>query len=160
MIMIDGVQIIANGTENGSASNVSSRLSDIDLSNAERVEVVQGAAAATIYGAQGANGVIQIFTKKGKRDGKLRINLRNSVSFDQVLRGNLTLAKNHFYDTDAQGFIVNNAKVTASGGSDVNIYVNKALEASASGGSDINYKGNAALRKTSSSKSGDVNHVN
>ena len=111
MIMIDGVQIIANGTENGSASNVSSRLSDIDLSNAERVEVVQGAAAATIYGAQGANGVIQIFTKKGKRDGKLRINLRNSVSFDQVLRGNLTLAKNHFYDTDAQGFIVNNAGV-------------------------------------------------
>lgn len=111
MIMIDGVQINANGTANGSGTNVSSRLSDIDLSNVERVEVVQGAAAATIYGAQGANGVIQIFTKKGKRDGKLRINLRNTVSFDEVLRGNLSLAKNHFYDTDAQGFIVNNAGV-------------------------------------------------
>ncbi len=122
MIMIDGVQINANGTSNGSGTNVSSRLSDIDLSNVERVEVVQGAAAATIYGAQGANGVIQIFTKKGKRDGRLLINLRSSVSFDQVLTGNLSLAKNHFYDTDAQGFIVNNAGVRLTPNSATGVY--------------------------------------
>jgi TonB-dependent SusC/RagA subfamily outer membrane receptor len=36
------------------------------------VEVVQGAAAASLYGAQGANGVIQLFTKKGKA-GKVNI---------------------------------------------------------------------------------------
>ena len=122
MILIDGVQINANGTANGSGTNVSSRLSDIDLSNVERVEVVQGAAAATIYGAQGANGVIQIFTKKGKRDGKLSINLRSSISFDQVLKGNLGLAKNHFYDTDAQGFIVNNAGVKLAPNSVTGVY--------------------------------------
>ena len=109
MILVDGVQINANGTANGSGTNVSSRLSDLDLSNVERVEVVQGAAAATIYGAQGANGVIQIFTKRGKRDGKLRINTTSRVSFDNVLRGNLGIAQNHFYETDAQGFIINNA---------------------------------------------------
>lgn len=62
-------------------------------------------------------------------------------------------------DINAFGYIVNNAKVTANGGSDASVYVNKALEASASGGSDINYKGSAVLRKTSSSKSGDVTHV-
>lgn len=111
MIMVDGVQINANGTANGSGTNVSSRLSDLDLSNVERVEVVQGAAAATIYGAQGANGVIQIFTKKGKRDGKISINASSRVSFDNVLRGNLEIAKNHFYETDAQGYIINNAGV-------------------------------------------------
>ncbi len=111
MIMVDGVQINANGTANGSGTNVSSRLSDLDLSNVERVEVVQGAAAATIYGAQGANGVIQIFTKKGKRDGKIAINASSRVSFDNVLRGNLEIAKNHFYETDAQGYIINNANV-------------------------------------------------
>lgn len=63
-------------------------------------------------------------------------------------------------DINAYGFVVNYAKVNVSGGSDANIYVNKGLEAGASGGSDVNYKGNAALKKTTSSRSGDVNHVN
>ena len=35
-------------------------LNTLDLGQVERVEVVQGAASASIYGAQGANGVIQI----------------------------------------------------------------------------------------------------
>ena len=54
LIMLDGVGI--NATD----------LNSLDLANIEKVEVVQGAASATIYGAQGANGVIQIFSKKGK----------------------------------------------------------------------------------------------
>ncbi|MGC4022903.1 MAG: TonB-dependent receptor plug domain-containing protein [Cyclobacteriaceae bacterium] len=54
LIMVDGVEM--NSTA----------LNSLDLNNVERVEVVQGAAASTQYGAQGANGVIQIFTKKGK----------------------------------------------------------------------------------------------
>lgn len=111
MILVDGVQINANGTSNGSGTNVSSRLSDLDLSNVERIEVVQGAAASTIYGAQGANGVIQIFTKKGKRDGKIKIDYNTRVSFDNVLRGNLKMATKHFYETDAQGFIITNSNV-------------------------------------------------
>jgi TonB-dependent SusC/RagA subfamily outer membrane receptor len=36
----------------------------LDVNIFERVEIVQGAAAASLYGAQGANGVIQLFTKK------------------------------------------------------------------------------------------------
>ena len=31
----------------------------------ERIEVLKGAAAATLYGTEASNGVIQIFTKKG-----------------------------------------------------------------------------------------------
>jgi hypothetical protein len=62
-------------------------------------------------------------------------------------------------DVNAFGFPVNYAKANVSGGSDANLYVNKILEAAASGGSDVNYKGSASLNKTSSSKSGDVNHV-
>ena len=104
----------------------------------------------------------------GGSDLKLTLNVKDlslniSGGSDADLKGNgenLQASASGGSDVNAYGFIVNNAKVTASGGSDVNIYVNKALEASASGGSDINYKGNAALRKTSSSKSGDVNHVN
>ena len=124
MILVDGVQINATNNRNGTltandnqgrglasnvASNESSRLSDLDLSNVERVEVIQGAAAATIYGAQGANGVIQIFTKKGSRAGKTNITVNSRVSMDNVLTGNIKFADKHFYETDAEGFIISNA---------------------------------------------------
>jgi TonB-dependent SusC/RagA subfamily outer membrane receptor len=54
-------------------------LTTLDLGQVERVEVVQGAASASIYGAQGANGVIQIFSKKGVK-GNLSINVSSSVA--------------------------------------------------------------------------------
>jgi len=119
MIMVDGVQLQAGNNTNGSASNLSSRLSDIDLSNVERVEVVQGAAAATIYGAQGANGVIQIFTKRGMKNGRTSITVNSRASFDNVIRGKLRIAQNHFYPTDDQGYIIdadgNRVKPDAAG---------------------------------------------
>jgi TonB-dependent starch-binding outer membrane protein SusC len=108
LILVDGVQVNAGGNFNGSGTNTSSRLSDLDLSNVERIEVVQGAAAGTLYGAQGANGVIQVFTKKGAK-GKPSITFNHSTSLDQVLEGNLQLAQNHFFQTNAQGFIVDGA---------------------------------------------------
>lgn len=105
MILIDGVEINAGSNSLG-LGNVSSRLADLDLSNVERIEVVQGAAAATIYGAQGANGVIQIFTKRGRRGQRTDIRFASTYSFDNALRGNLEFAKFHYYPTDADGFIV------------------------------------------------------
>lgn len=106
MILVDGVQISTANSTNGSSSNLSSRLSDLDLSNVDRVEVVQGSAAATQYGAQGANGVIQIFTKRGSRSGKTNIVLNSRVSMDNALMGNFEYAKKHFYPTDAEGYIL------------------------------------------------------
>ena len=107
MIMVDGVQVNATNASVGfDSSNVSSRLSDLDLSNVERVEVIQGAAAATIYGAQGANGVIQIFTKRGKKGQRTEFSYNSSLSLDNALSGNLTYAKYHYYKTDTQGYIV------------------------------------------------------
>ena len=106
MILVDGVQINAGGSNIGSDQNVSSRLSDLDLANVERVEVIQGAAAGTIYGAQGANGVIQIFTKRGKRGQRPSITISSRASFDNALRGNLAFAKNHRYNVDPQGYIL------------------------------------------------------
>ena len=71
MILIDGIE--ARGTS----------LNSIDVNIIERVEVVQGAAAASLYGAQGANGVIQLFTKKGKA-GKVNIGVSN-VNMEEAL---------------------------------------------------------------------------
>ncbi len=96
LIMVDGVEMR------------STSLNSLDLNNVERVEVVQGASAATIYGAQGANGVIQIFTKKGKQ-GPMRIDASARTSVDQVLNiGDLHQPYNHSFTTDANGNILDN----------------------------------------------------
>lgn len=43
---------------------VSSAIPDIPMENIERIEFVNGGAATTLFGADAANGVLQIFTKK------------------------------------------------------------------------------------------------
>src|SRR2546427_11414219 len=51
----------------------------INSEDIERVEVVKGAAASSLYSSDAANGVVQIFTKRGERipDGKLSVTVRN-----------------------------------------------------------------------------------
>lgn len=94
MIMVDGVQMA--GT----------KLNSLDLNSVERVEVVQGAAAASIFGAQGANGVIQVFTKKGK-EGKLSIDITSSVAQNDFLNvGNLRKANLHGFVTNSNNDVV------------------------------------------------------
>ncbi len=94
MILVDGIQV------------ASTNLNTIDLSTIDRVEVVQGAASATIYGAQGANGVIQLFTKKGKV-GKINIDLSSSISNNTYLNvGDLRKARFHAFTTDADNNVI------------------------------------------------------
>lgn len=45
------------------------RIADLNPDEIDRIEIVKGAAATTLYGTQGANGVIQIFTKHGRSGG-------------------------------------------------------------------------------------------
>jgi TonB-linked SusC/RagA family outer membrane protein len=54
-------------------------LADINAEDIERVEVVKGAAASSLYGSDAANGVVQIFTKRGENlpDGQLQVTFRN-----------------------------------------------------------------------------------
>ncbi|HXB06161.1 MAG TPA: SusC/RagA family TonB-linked outer membrane protein [Puia sp.] len=95
LIMVDGLQV--------SATDINS----LDLSNIERVEVVQGAASASLYGAQGANGVIQIFTKKGKR-GVPVVNFSSSYSSNSYINsGHVQKATLHPWLTDANNNIIN-----------------------------------------------------
>lgn len=75
LIIIDGVVIAEeNGIDstffdgNGTFSeNLSNPLSQISPENIESFTVLKDAAAVSIYGADGANGVIIITTKKGKK---------------------------------------------------------------------------------------------
>lgn len=54
-------------------------LADISSEDIDRIEVIKGAAASSLYGSDAANGVVQIFTKRGKSlaDGKLLVTIRN-----------------------------------------------------------------------------------
>jgi hypothetical protein len=63
-------------------------------------------------------------------------------------------------DLDGYNLASDNCTASCSGGSDINITVNKELVADASGGSDIHYRGEAVIRKTSSSGGSSVSKRN
>ena len=64
---------------------------------------------------------------------------------------NLTIDASGGSDLDGYDLVAETCDASCSGGSDINITVNKELTADASGGSDIHYRGNASVKKTSSS---------
>jgi TonB-linked SusC/RagA family outer membrane protein len=65
IIFVDGIRINSGGGQAANGNVGSSRLDDFDPASIERVEILKGAAAATLYGTEASNGVIQIFTKRG-----------------------------------------------------------------------------------------------
>jgi TonB-linked SusC/RagA family outer membrane protein len=66
LIYIDGVRIFNLPVSAGVSARASfSPLQDINAEDVERVEVIKGASATTLYGTEAAGGVIQIFTKRG-----------------------------------------------------------------------------------------------
>ncbi|WP_421919601.1 TonB-dependent receptor domain-containing protein [Marinifilum sp.] len=71
IIYVDGVRMdnlngpSALGAITGYSNAANSSVANIPVENIERIEFVNGGAATTLYGADAANGVIQIFTKKG-----------------------------------------------------------------------------------------------
>ncbi len=66
LVYIDGVRVYNLPISAGSSSRASfSPLQDISADDVERIEVIKGASATTLYGTEAAGGVIQIFTKRG-----------------------------------------------------------------------------------------------
>ncbi|MCU0649619.1 MAG: TonB-dependent receptor plug domain-containing protein [Gemmatimonadaceae bacterium] len=92
LYVVDGV--ILAGAENGAG------LPDLNPQDIESVEVVKGAAAASLYGARAGNGVIQITTKSGKnqRDG-LRWTINTEFGSSDIER-EFQLARNTFLAQD------------------------------------------------------------
>ena len=69
LLYIDGVRVNnspASGFSNQAFGSASiSRMNDINPDEIESIEIIKGPAAATLYGTEASNGVIQIITKKG-----------------------------------------------------------------------------------------------
>ena len=83
----DGSGNTVNGGVAGIGSNVNPRnpLNSLNASDVESIEILKDASATAIYGSRGANGVILITTKKGKKGGF-------NVNYDSQL-GIQTVAK-------------------------------------------------------------------
>lgn len=64
---VDGIRIESGNVEDASTYQGGTALDFLNPDDIESIEVIKGPAAATLYGADAANGVIQIITKKGRR---------------------------------------------------------------------------------------------
>lgn len=85
LVFVDGIRV-DNRMNAVQAANFArarpSRLNDLPLSEIESIEVIKGPAAATLYGTEASNGVIQIITKKGVRgEPRLEVALRTGSNF-------------------------------------------------------------------------------
>jgi TonB-dependent starch-binding outer membrane protein SusC len=65
LIYVDGVRQAGDAYRSGGNTRSSGPLGDINPNDIDRIEVIKGAAAATLYGSEAAAGVIQIFTRRG-----------------------------------------------------------------------------------------------
>jgi TonB-dependent SusC/RagA subfamily outer membrane receptor len=66
LVYVDGVRLFSRvAPAPGSARQGTLPINDINPEDIERIEIVKGAAATTLYGTEASGGVIQIFTKRG-----------------------------------------------------------------------------------------------
>ena len=86
LYIVDGV-IVDNSSRQlvDLGGYTTNRLADLDPNDIERIEIVKGAAAAALYGSRANEGVVQIFTKRG-RAGDTRYTLRATAGMDEVER--------------------------------------------------------------------------
>ncbi|GIW51412.1 MAG: hypothetical protein KatS3mg081_0767 [Gemmatimonadales bacterium] len=74
VVYIDGVRV-DRGSIGEQPTGRITPLDNINPETIERIEILKGAAAATLYGSEASAGVIQIFTKKGSQ-GRPRFSIR------------------------------------------------------------------------------------
>lgn len=79
-------------------------LADVAPEDVQRVEVIKGAAASSLYGSNAANGVVQVFTNRGAHlpDGTLRVTSRVEGGVNNMPR-RLEFSHSHAWQIDANG---------------------------------------------------------
>ena len=112
LFVVDGIPYDINEGEIASATigngNSSSLLDLINPADIESITVLKDVSATAIYGSRGANGVIIIETKSGKK-GKSLINFSTNLGFDETTRKIPVLNGNEFIeyrrDVDPEGYL-------------------------------------------------------
>ena len=81
LLVIDGVPRFGTTTSDGEM-----RLSDLNPDDIESVTILKDAAAAAVYGARAANGVVLVQTKRAGGDQKVHVNYRGQYNVEQSTR--------------------------------------------------------------------------
>ncbi|MBN9381994.1 MAG: SusC/RagA family TonB-linked outer membrane protein [Chitinophagaceae bacterium] len=118
LVIIDGVPLAGNYASRskvatGSAQGITgaSGLNSLSREDIDRIDVLKDAAATSIYGSRGANGVILITTKKGRRDTVVR-EVHCYTGFSQLLKTSpllptaqyLQMREDAVYNDSAEGY--------------------------------------------------------
>jgi TonB-linked SusC/RagA family outer membrane protein len=104
LYIVDGVIVNNSSAElldlGGYSQN---RLVDLNPNDIDRMEIIKGAAAAAIYGSRASNGVVQIFTKRGK-EGKPTFTVSTQLRLSELRKkldvNNYGFRFNNFIATD------------------------------------------------------------
>jgi outer membrane receptor protein involved in Fe transport len=93
LIFVDGLRIRSGGYPknvppvgySGRSANVTANpINDLNPVNIDRVEIVKGAAATTLYGTEAAPGVIQVFTKESTPDSEPVWSFRTQQGYSEM----------------------------------------------------------------------------
>lgn len=124
---VAGVQVVQNSGLPGSGSNITLRGTgsiqgsnqplyivdgsilasepvDLDPQDIANIEVVKGAAAASLYGSRAQNGIINITTKRGDRGslGDTQVQFRSEIGINE-LHNTVRTNQSHWFRTNEQG---------------------------------------------------------
>ena len=111
VVYIDGVRVDTRATDwtaglgnqaccNFNGGTGEDRLSDLNPEDIDHVEVLKGAAAATLYGSEASNGVIQIFTKRGKAESAPQWGISVGAGFNRQRANYQTKLNSNFTGPD------------------------------------------------------------
>ncbi len=93
------MKVFIDGLETASTS-----VAPVDPNSIERIEVIRGPQAASIYGSDAIGGVIQIFTKRGSQDpGRPQVNAEAEVGVHQTPYDNYGDVLRQAYAASLQG---------------------------------------------------------
>lgn len=88
LYIVDGVFISNSNliTTHMGSQLQSNPLSDINPADIEDITILKDASATAIYGSQGANGVVIITTKRGKKDASAKVSLNISHGWSTAIK--------------------------------------------------------------------------
>ncbi|MEI9806876.1 MAG: TonB-dependent receptor [Bacteroidota bacterium] len=120
----NGSSIRIRGNRSLSASNeplyvvdgfpVSYTIDDMNPADIESIDILKDASATAIYGVRGANGVVQITTRKGKA-GKISISYLGSQSVESIIRPLPVFNSVELTDAERQAFFADKSYTRTRG---------------------------------------------
>ena len=88
LIIVDGVPVRNGEANNGDYWSIqrmqTNGLADINVEDIENLSILKGASATSLYGSEGANGVVLITMKKGRKNSGTHVDFNASVYADAV----------------------------------------------------------------------------